>query len=383
MALETTSYIGGLVATNPTATDPKSAGDDHLRLIKNALLNSFAGFSGLVVSTGTEAQGSTVNDYTVTLSPAPAAYTSGMVVLFKATHANTSAATLQVNALGTKSLVDVSGSALVSGIIANGALCAAYYDGTSFYLVSANGRLAAPTPTGGDNSTRIATTAYVQGEIATKANLASPALTGTPTAPTATGGTNTTQIATTAYVQGELGTKANLASPALTGTPTAPTATAGTNTTQIATTAFVIAQAFSAALPSQTGNAGKFVVTDGTNASWGNTLSAPTVNGYTEGVVTANTGTAYTIDISAAGVQILTLTGNCTFTFPTATAGKSFLLLLKQDGTGSRTVTFPAAVKWPGSTTPTLTSTASKGDKIVFTADGTYWWGSVAGLNYL
>ena len=33
--------------------------------------------------------------------------------------------------------------------------------------------------------------------------------------------------------------KANLASPAFTGTPTAPTATAGTNTTQIATTAFV------------------------------------------------------------------------------------------------------------------------------------------------
>ena len=36
-----------------------------------------------------------------------------------------------------------------------------------------------------------------------------------------------------------LGTKAPLASPALTGTPTAPTAAAGTNTTQIATTAFV------------------------------------------------------------------------------------------------------------------------------------------------
>jgi hypothetical protein len=39
----------------------------------------------------------------------------------------------------------------------------------------------------------------------------------------------------------ELDLKSNLASPALTGTPTAPTATAGTNTTQIATTAFVLA----------------------------------------------------------------------------------------------------------------------------------------------
>ena len=37
-------------------------------------------------------------------------------------------------------------------------------------------------------------------EVELKANLASPALTGTPTAPTATGGTNTTQVATTAFV---------------------------------------------------------------------------------------------------------------------------------------------------------------------------------------
>ena len=44
----------------------------------------------------------------------------------------------------------------------------------------------------------------VTNSIATKAPLASPALTGAPTAPTASGGTNTTQIATTAYVQSEL-----------------------------------------------------------------------------------------------------------------------------------------------------------------------------------
>jgi hypothetical protein len=43
----------------------------------------------------------------------------------------------------------------------------------------------------------------------------------------------------TSSIQAQLNTKAPLASPALTGTPTAPTATAGTNTTQLATTAFV------------------------------------------------------------------------------------------------------------------------------------------------
>jgi hypothetical protein len=43
----------------------------------------------------------------------------------------------------------------------------------------------------------------------------------------------------TSNIQTQLNAKANLDSPALTGTPTAPTATAGTNTTQLATTAFV------------------------------------------------------------------------------------------------------------------------------------------------
>lgn len=104
---------------------------------------------------------------------------------------------------------------------------------------------------------------------------------------------------------------------------------------------------------------------------------------YKEGVVTANTSTAYTISLASGTVQILTLTGNCTFTFPTATSGKSFTLILKQDATGSRTATWPAAVKWPSSTAPTITATASKADKYVFTADGTNWFGSNAGQNYL
>ena len=113
------------------------------------------------------------------------------------------------------------------------------------------------------------------------------------------------------------------------------------------------------------------------------TIEAGTfTNGYTEEVATANTGTGYTIDLANGSVQILTLTGNCTFTFPTATAGKSFILLLKQDGTGSRTVTWPAAVKWPAGTAPTITATASKLDKYIFMADGTNWYGSNAGQNY-
>ena len=106
-------------------------------------------------------------------------------------------------------------------------------------------------------------------------------------------------------------------------------------------------------------------------------------NGYTEEVVTANTGTAYTINLANGTVQYLTLTGNCTYTFPTPVAGQSFILIQRQDGTGGRTVTWPASVDWPGATAPTLTSTANRVDKFVFTAiDGSNWLGSNAGQNY-
>lgn len=126
------------------------------------------------------------------------------------------------------------------------------------------------------------------------------------------------------------------------------------------------------------------VGTTATQTLTNKTVEAGTfTNGYTEEVATANTSTAYTIDLANGSVQILTLTGNVTYTFPTPVAGKSFILVQKQDGTGSRTVTWPASVDWPGATAPTLTATASKADKFVFTAiDSSNWLGSVAGQNY-
>ena len=119
----------------------------------------------------------------------------------------------------------------------------------------------------------------------------------------------------------------------------------------------------------------------------GQTLTNKTIeagtftNGYTEEVNTANTSTAYTISLADGSFQVLTLTGNATITMPTATAGKSFILLLKQDGTGSRTVTW-STVKWPAGTAPTITSTASKQDIFSFFADGTNWYGTTVGQNY-
>ena len=109
------------------------------------------------------------------------------------------------------------------------------------------------------------------------------------------------------------------------------------------------------------------------------TINNPTVTNYVESVVAiGNSSTSQTLSLTNGTVQTVTMTGNCTFTMPTATAGKSFILILTQDGTGSRTATF-TSVKFPGGTAPTLTTTATTGvDIISFVANGTSWFGSAA-----
>lgn len=179
MGLESATYISDLVSTNPAAGDAKSQGDDHIRLLKSAILNTFPSITGAVTPTHTELN-----------------YVDGVT------------------------------SAIQTQIDAKGAIAGQTWTGTHAF----------PTQTASDNSTKAATTAYVDTADALKANIASPTFTGT---------------------------------------PSAPTAATGTSTTQLATTAFVSATAFSAALPSQTGNGGKFVTTDGSNASWATIPSAP------------------------------------------------------------------------------------------------------------
>lgn len=119
------------------------------------------------------------------------------------------------------------------------------------------------------------------------------------------------------------------------------------------------------------------------------TTANPTFNDLTVDKITANetisfdaetdngnSGAADTVDWRLGNKQKSTLTDNCTFTF-TAPAGPCNLILkLIQDGTGSRTVTWPATVKWSGGTAPTLTTTASRVDIISLYYDGTNYFGS-------
>ena len=108
-------------------------------------------------------------------------------------------------------------------------------------------------------------------------------------------------------------------------------------------------------------------------------ITTPVITGYTETAPSiANSSTAVTLSLSSGTVLSYTLTGNCTFTMPTATSGTSFIVKLVQDGTGSRTATF-TGVKWPGGTAPTITTTATTGlDILSFVCINSVWYGTAA-----
>ena len=150
------------------------------------------------------------------------------------------------------------------------------------------------------------------------------------------------------------------------------------------------AAATGSSLPTQTGNSGKFLTTDGTNASWANPLAGALSFGsmYSEykGAISATATT--NIDCSLANNFVVTLAASITsLTFSNVPASGRIMtltLFLQQDATGSRTVTWPASVKWSAAAAPTLTTTANKIDIIsLVTYDGgTTWLGFIGGLNY-
>jgi hypothetical protein len=128
--------------------------------------------------------------------------------------------------------------------------------------------------------------------------------------------------------------------------------------------------------------AGNIEIEGGVTLSTEQTLSNKTLAGVKstgfveEARTTANTGTAYTV--GSATFYDLTLTGNCGLTFPAAVAGRQFTLLLTQDATGGRTVTWPASVKWAGEA-PAL---SEETDAFSFLSDGTVWLGFVGGIGF-
>lgn len=225
---------------------------------------------------------------TGSVTPALTAYAAGNLFSFVVANTNTTAVTINIDGVGSKSITRTGSTALVAGDMVAGQVALIEYDGTRFQLLNGNSF-------------------------------------------------------TNLLVSGTLNYGGVTLTNAVTGT-------------------------------------GKMVL-DTSPAIATPTITNPTVTNYVESVVAIGTvSSSSTLSLTSGTVQTATLTAStaCTFTMPTATAGKSFVLLLKQAAsTGNGTATF-TSVKWGTSGAPTITATAGKMDILTFIADGTNWYGSIA-----
>lgn len=132
MALESTTYIDGLVATNPTGTDPRSQGDDHIRLVKSTVKATFPNLTGAVTATQAELNiidGVTATTAELNYNDVP---TLGTVEASKTVTADAVGTTKKlktqeqteiVNAIGTVSTstaIDFSAGNVVTAVLASG-----------------------------------------------------------------------------------------------------------------------------------------------------------------------------------------------------------------------------------------------------------------------
>lgn len=147
MSLESGTYISDLVATNPLAGDPRSEGDDHIRLIKALLLATFPNITGAITPTHTELN-----------------YVDGV----------TSAIQTQIDNLTTT---------INAALALKAALASPTFTGVP----------AAPTAAVSTSTTQLATTAFVMAQTANTSRIG---LAEAATGPEALGGTDSTRFVT-------------------------------------------------------------------------------------------------------------------------------------------------------------------------------------------
>lgn len=101
-----------------------------------------------------------------------------------------------------------------------------------------------------------------------------------------------------------------------------------------------------------------------------------------QSVVTDVDGATVTFDASLGSNHWVTIAGNRTFAVVNDTADNIFRVIVTQDATGSRTVTWWAGIRWAGGAAPTLTTTANKTDMFEFVKLGVgLYLGRVAAAN--
>ena len=130
MALESSTYINGLVTTNPTSTDALAQADDHLRLIKTTIKATFPNITGAVTATHTQ----------LNTDPSSLLDSNGTTRVAASTSGATVTGTLTIN--GDLSL---SGSGLTLGTHTAGNYVAGITAGTGVTVANSGSEGATPT----------------------------------------------------------------------------------------------------------------------------------------------------------------------------------------------------------------------------------------------
>lgn len=166
--------------------------------------------------------------------------------------------------------------------------------------------------------------------------MASPALTGTPTAPTANTATNTTQIATTAFVQQEIAILTDSA-PGLLNTLDELAAALGDDENFAATTANSIALKAPLASPTFTGlvtvAANGIAYTDGTQTKEGVPSRTPIISKTASYTLSATSERDSLIEVSSESGTTITIPLNSAVAYPIGTT-----LDILQTNTGQVTI---------------------------------------------
>jgi len=217
MTVESATYPAQFNTAWPTAADWVSEGDDHIRLIKTVVKTTFPNVAGAVNATDVQLN-----------------YVTGVT------------------------------SNIQSQLNGKGAITGQTWTGAHVF----SGSAAVPTLAQGTNTTGAASTAFVQAEWATRLpNYSAPI--------TASSAELNYSVGVTSAIQTQINGKGAIAGQTWSGTHdytgatiNVPTRTVGDSTAAAASTAFVTATSFASALPGQSGNANKFVTTDGVNSFW-------------------------------------------------------------------------------------------------------------------
>lgn len=292
MTVETALYPPQLNTAWPTAADMVSEGDDHIRLTKSVLKTTFPNFGGAVTASHAEV------NYLVGV-------TAGVQGQIDSKGAITGQNWTGAHAFGGTITVPT----LAQATNTTGAASTAFVQNEwATRLPNYTAPIAASSV---ELNRMVGVTSGVQSQINAKGAIAGQNWSGTHVFPsTTTIGTITPTIqgylsTVTSDAQAQINSKATKAGDTYTGTHNflsadlaVKTQPGGTANDAPASTAFVAAAALSTALPGQTGKTGKFVTTDGSNASWAwPFLKFSVVTGTS---VTAVAGNTYSLENSGA-----------------------------------------------------------------------------------